>query len=132
MRNSSRTLRTINSRREFPAAVPYTESGVTAVVPQWDWQSEFPRDEAPTRIDVTYDYRDQESWTVAPRRSTVRSLSPMHAPESAPPSTMAQRAAKALFARLPAMIRRLGCALASVFARGSGPSRSAPAEKSCR
>jgi len=88
MQNSSRKALTVNGRREFPAARPYTESQVVLVAPRADRSSEFPADEAPTRVDLTYDHRDQESWHAAPRHSLVSPPARLPAPEPAPPGRL--------------------------------------------
>src|SRR6478735_5850731 len=75
MRNASRTLLTREGNREFPAAVPYRSSRATPIAPRPVRPSEFPAEERPTRIDVAYDHRDQESWPAAPRFSEVRPFS---------------------------------------------------------
>ena len=95
MRNSSRSLRTVSGRREFPAAVPYTQSGVTPFGSRPDWPSEFPSDEAPTRIDLAYDHRDLESWDASPRYSVVQPLAPLPTPERALPARSRHWAARA-------------------------------------
>jgi hypothetical protein len=104
MQNSSRGLLSKSGKREFPAAAPYTEvaapqSEVRATsMPFRDCSSEFPLEEAPTRVDVTYDHRDQESWLAPPRYSLVRPLAVSPAPERARVSGLRSRAAKLLFA----------------------------------
>src|SRR3954454_10596609 len=92
MGNSSRRLLTETWRREFPAAVPYTAASATPGAARSDWSSEFPSDEAPTRIDLAYDHRDQESWDTPPRDSVVR---PLPLPLSLPLRPAAKPAARA-------------------------------------
>ena len=94
MRNSSRSALMHNGKREFPAALPYAPPPATPVPPGPDWSPEFPSDEAPTRIDVRYDYRDQESWVAPARSSVVRSIVPLRPLGSERPSRVRQSAAK--------------------------------------
>ena len=128
MGSSSRRLLTETGRREFPAAVPYTEARATPGAARPDWSSEFPSDEAPTRIDVAYDHRDQESWDAPPRDSVVRPLPlplplPLPpAPTPAPPARLGHWAVKLLLASaLAAILALLGFALLSPVARELPP-----------
>jgi len=119
MENSNRRLPTANGRREFPAAVPWTEAGVTPVVGRPDRSSEFPAHEPPTRIDLNYDHRDQQSWDTPPRYSVVRPFSALPAPELPTPSRLHGWSAKLLFVSvLSGIMALLGFALLKAVARG--------------
>ena len=98
MRNSSRRLETRTGNREFPAAVPCPQSRVTPV-PAWPVaSSEFSEEEAPTRIDLPYAYREQDSWKAPPRYSVVRRISVSAPPEGALRAFPARWAARLLVA----------------------------------
>jgi len=109
VQNSSRGSLSKSGKREFPAAPPYTEAAApyaeaaaphsevrATSAPLRDWSSVFPLEEAPTRIDVAYDHRDQESWLAPPRYSLVRPLAVSPTPERARGSGLRSRAAKLL------------------------------------
>jgi hypothetical protein len=109
----------VAGRREFPAAVPWTESGVTSVVGAAHPSSEFPADEPPTRIDLNYDHRDQQSRDTPPPYSEVRPLAVLPAPKRVAPSRSGVWPAKLLHASLlSGIMALLGLALLKVVARG--------------